>query len=291
MNISFVIATMMVSTILLLTAITASAFITTSTTTTIATPVALQQQEQSSNTYNGIIIPPSSRQIKSSSSSLLFMAGPSQSRAPIVKTLKPASIPLMDSGKALARSGELLIDFTRTLDLYGGALSNAGANIRNAGDCLAQAAASCRFKTGIEIVIDELREAATCLSEGGDRIKLAKEEAAADQDTELANKLNELYTPLKECSRSLEEAGAYILMRKPLHDVGQSLSNASKQLTKISTTITELSIIKSNNDDGILSGQRMVYASTRLNDAGIELRGENEIKKPEGRAFLKGGGF
>lgn len=290
MNISFVIATMMVSTILLLTAITASAFITTSTTTTIATPVALQQQKQSSNTYNRII-PPSSRQIKSSSSSLLFMAGPSQSRAPIVKTLKPASIPLMDSGKALARSGELLIDFTRTLDLYGGALSNAGANIRNAGDCLAQAAASCRFKTGIEIVIDELREAATCLSEGGDRIKLAKEEAAADQDTELANKLNELYTPLKECSRSLEEAGAYILMRKPLHDVGQSLSNASKQLTKISTTITELSIIKSNNDDGILSGQRMVYASTRLNDAGIELRGENEIKKPEGRAFLKGGGF
>ena len=289
MNISFVIATMMVSTILLLTAITASAFITTST-TTIATPVALQQQKQCSNTCNRII-PPSSRQIKSSSSSLLFMAGPSQSRAPIVKTLKPASIPLMDSGKALARSGELLIDFTRTLDLYGGALSNAGANIRNAGDCLAQAAASCRFKTGIEIVIDELREAATCLSEGGDRIKLAKDEAAADQDTELENKLNDLYTPLKECSRSLEEAGAYILMRKPLHDVGQSLSNASKQLTTISTTITELSIIKSNNDDGILSGQRMVYASTRLNDAGIELRGENEIKKPEGRAFLKGGGF
>ncbi|OEU11897.1 hypothetical protein FRACYDRAFT_245018 [Fragilariopsis cylindrus CCMP1102] len=288
MNISFVIATMMVSTILLLTAITASAFITTSTTTTIATPVVLQQPKQSSSTYNRII-PPSSRH--SSSSSLLFMAGPSQSRAPIVKTLKPASIPLMDSGKALARSGELLIDFTRTLDLYGGALSNAGANIRNAGDCLAQAAASCRFKTGIEIVIDELREAATCLSEGGDRIKLAKDEAAADQDTELANKLNELYTPLKECSRSLEEAGAYILMRKPLYDVGQSLSNASKQLTNISTTITELSIIKSNNDDGILSGQRMVYASTRLNDAGIELRGENEIKKPEGRAFLKGGGF
>lgn len=219
------------------------------------------------------------------------MAGPSKSRAPIVKTLKPASIPLMDSGKALARSGELLIDFTRTLDLYGGALSSAGANIRNAGDCLAQAAASCRFKTGIELVIDELREAATCLSECGDKIILAKEEAEADQDTQLENKLVDLYGPLKECSRSLEEAGAYILMRKPLTDVGQSLINASKQLTKISTTITEMSIIKSNNDDGILSGQRMVYASTRLNDAGIELCGENEKKKPEGRAFLKGGGF
>ena len=33
-----------------------------------------------------------------------------------------------------------------------------GANIRNCGDCIAQAAASCRFKTAAELVIDELRE-------------------------------------------------------------------------------------------------------------------------------------
>jgi len=38
-------------------------------------------------------------------------------------SLKPAAIPLMDSGKALARSGELLIDLTTKLDLYGGSLS------------------------------------------------------------------------------------------------------------------------------------------------------------------------
>ena len=44
-------------------------------------------------------------------------------------------------GKALARSGELLIDLTTKLDLYGGSLSATGANIRNCGDCLAQAAA------------------------------------------------------------------------------------------------------------------------------------------------------
>jgi len=73
-------------------------------------------------------------------------------------SLKPAAIPLMDSGKALARSGELLIDLTTKLDLYGGSLSATGANIRNCGDCLAQAAASCRFKTAAELVIDELRE-------------------------------------------------------------------------------------------------------------------------------------
>merc|ERR1711933_419169 len=60
--------------------------------------------------------------------------------------LKPAAIPLLESGKALARGGELLIDSTSSLEIYGGGISSAGASIRNAGDCIAQAAASCRFK-------------------------------------------------------------------------------------------------------------------------------------------------
>jgi hypothetical protein len=73
-------------------------------------------------------------------------------------SLKPAAMPLMDCGKALARSGELLIELTTSLDIYGGSLSAMGANVRNCGDCVAQAAASCRFKTGVELVTDELRE-------------------------------------------------------------------------------------------------------------------------------------
>jgi len=205
------------------------------------------------------------------------------------KTLKPLSKPLMDSGSAMARSGELLIDFTTTLDLYGGALSSAGAQIRNAGDCLAQAAATCRFKTGLEIVIDELREAATCLGEASDSIEKAQEEALADSDSVLHTKCIELYNPLKESSRSLEEAGASILMRKSLGDVGTSFIDASKQLKTISQTLMELGVLKSNNDDGIVAGQRMEYASQRLYDGGIELRGGvDETKKPIGRAFLKG---
>jgi hypothetical protein len=100
-------------------------------------------------------------------------------------SLKPAAIPLMESGKALARSGEFLIDVTTGLDLYGGGLSATGAAIRNAGDCVAQAAASCRFKTAGEVVSDELREAATCLIEGTDKLKLAVDEAKADNDDKL----------------------------------------------------------------------------------------------------------
>ena len=100
--------------------------------------------------------------------------------------LKPAAMSLMDSGKAFARSGEFLIDLTSQIDLYGGALSQVGALIRNSGDCIAQAAASARFKTGLELVCDELRESATCLTEATSKLKLAVKESAADKNNELA---------------------------------------------------------------------------------------------------------
>jgi len=104
-------------------------------------------------------------------------------------SLKPAAIPLMDSGKALARSGEFLIDLTTALDVYGGALSAAGAQIRNAGDSVAQAAASCRFKTGQEIVCDELRESATCLEGAALKLKQAVKEANIDKFDDLASRI------------------------------------------------------------------------------------------------------
>jgi len=116
-------------------------------------------------------------------------ARPSMHRAvpSLHMSLKPAAIPLMDAGKALARSGELLIEVTdKELGNYGGGLSAAGAQMRNAGDSIAQAAASCRFKTGAELVTDELREAATCLEEASSKMRLAVEEAYADKDERLA---------------------------------------------------------------------------------------------------------
>lgn len=41
-------------------------------------------------------------------------------------SLKPAAEPLMNSGKALARAGELLIDLTTDLDVYGGMFVDSG---------------------------------------------------------------------------------------------------------------------------------------------------------------------
>ena len=219
-----------------------------------------------------------------SSSSSLSMAPSS--------TLKPAATPLMDSGKALARSGELLIDLTDALGLYGGALSACGAQIRNAGDCLAQAAASCRFKTGIELVIDELREAATCLAEATDKLGLAADEAEADQNPELREMVAGLVGPTDLCSTKIEESGMRILMRESLFEVGGSMVEAAGALEDLSDRIKVLSERSDQNADGLLSAQRMRFAAERLEQAGIELRGEvDDSKKNQGRAFLKGGGF
>ncbi len=219
-------------------------------------------------------------------SSPLFMAPPGSN------SLKPAATPMMDSGKALARSGELLIDLTRALDLYGGALSAAGAQIRNSGDSLAQAAASCRFKTGTEIVIDELREAATCLSEATDKLNLAVEEAGADQDPLLESLVKDLVGPTKFCAAKLEESGMKIMIKTSLVEIGASIVEASEGMQAMAGGIQRLAEESNQNADGLLSAQRLTFASERLNQAGIELKGEvDKSKKNQGRAFLKGGGF
>ena len=44
-----------------------------------------------------------------------------------------------------------------------------------------QAAASMRFKTGLELVIDELRESGTCLQEASQKCQLAVREAQQDE--------------------------------------------------------------------------------------------------------------
>jgi hypothetical protein len=99
-------------------------------------------------------------------------------------SLKDIAIPLMNSGKALARSGELLIDFVAQSTFFEttGNLAAAGAQVRNSGDCIAQAAASCRFKTGVELVTDELREAATCLAAGAAKLQAAVEDGVTSEN-------------------------------------------------------------------------------------------------------------
>ncbi|KAL9178637.1 hypothetical protein ACHAXT_001975 [Thalassiosira profunda] len=199
-------------------------------------------------------------------------------------SLKPAAIPLMDSGKALARSGELLIDLTTALDLYGGSLSATGANIRNCGDCLGQAAASCRFKTAAELVIDELREGADCLREGCDKLPLAIEESEVDGDKQLMERIDGMIVPLRQAAVSLEKAGAAIMQRESVGAVGRHLITCGESLELLSARV---GMLDPSNGDAALSSQRMMYASEQMILAGKELTGEKK-ETPKRKSWLKG---
>lgn len=215
---------------------------------------------------------PSSRHITSRASFVLQMS------------LKPAAVPLMDSGKALARSGELLIDLTSDLEIYGGALSAVGALIRNSGDSIAQAAALCRFKTGAELACDELREGATCLTEACDKLQQAITEGETDDDADLVQKLKPMIQTMETAGVALEEVGKGIMMKSPLAEIGGRMAACGTQLEQLSAQILELSPEASN---GQISSQRMGYAAEKMIEAGNELMGTPKTKA-KGKGWLKG---
>jgi len=208
----------------------------------------------------------------------------SLSKTQLSASLKPAAIPLLASGKALARSGELLIEVTTNLDLYGGALSAAGANIRNSGDAVAQAAASCRFKTAAELVCDELREGATCLLEGVDKCQAAIGEAEVDEQYALMQALEGIIPHLSNAGTTLETSGRGIMQRAPINEIGDSLFQCGYHLGQLAFTMREISPEMS---EMLESSQRMAYASEQMMEAGNNLRGVIP-EKPKGKAWLKG---
>lgn len=83
---------------------------------------------------------------------------------------------------------------------------------------------------------------------------------------------------------TLEAAGAGILRRSPLSEVGDHLVGCGNQLEQLSCQILELVPDASN---GQVSSQRMAYASEKMIEAGNELRGVQK-NKPKGKSWLKG---
>jgi len=218
-------------------------------------------------------------------------------------SLKAAAIPLLSSGKALARCGEVLIEYTTSLDVYGGSLSATGASLRNAGDSVAQAAASCRFKTGAELVSDELREAATCIIEGTKLLPQAIEEAREDNDEVMACTLGSMELPMKQAGVALEAAGAAVMQHGSgayLHIVGERFVACGESLRSISELILELPVLpikfklRPAESDGNaleltkLCSQRMQYSARKMIEAGNNLLGV-EKEKPTGKSWLKSG--
>ena len=183
-----------------------------------------------------------------------------------------------------SRSGEVLIDLTTSLDLYGGSLSASGACIRNCGDALAQAGASARMKTGIEIVIDELREGADCLKEGSLKLATAVDESNVDEDFELSKRIQAMIEPIQQAALRLEEAGASIMQRQSIKVVGSHLIACGEAIRLLASSIAALS---PDDKDAKLSSQRMNYCSEQMIIAGEELAGIKR-EKPKGKSWLKG---
>jgi hypothetical protein len=221
---------------------------------------------------------------------LAFYVSSHRSRFVVVPllSLKPAAVPLLESGKALARAGEVLIEYTTSIEIYGGALSSAGASLRNAGDCVAQAAASCRFKTGIELVSDELREAATCIVEGTKLLSSAIGEAIESKDETMAVILEASIKPMKDAGLSLEAAGSCMMQGRTSQQtaVGQHFVSCGSSLRLLSELILELPTadIKSENKQGHktiqlvkMCSQRMQFAAETMIEAGNNLSGS--VKK------------
>jgi hypothetical protein len=226
-------------------------------------------------------------------------------------SLKPAAIPLMDSGQELARCGELIIEFTEKTDRYGGGLSAAGAQIRNAGDCLAQAAASCRFKTGAEVVTDELRESATCLLESTVKLQTAKIEEEDEEISSLIGKwktgfyryfcvnqtssavhLNigyfseSMMKHLGDTSVALEAAGAALQQRQAVQVIGQQLVRAGQELEQLSVALYAPTASELRE-----CSQRCRKSADQMIKAGYNLQPKDSQVKPmsPGKSWLHGG--
>jgi len=152
------------------------------------------------------------------------------------------------------------------------------------GDCIAQAAASCRFKTGMELVCDEMREGATCLFEAVDKGRRAMEEAKVDDNLALRQNIEALIPYLEASSKHLEEAGAGIMRREPIDEIGICLYECGVNLA---TSATKFETLAPEREEAKLCSQKMMVASDQMREAGNILRNIRK-EKPKGKSWLKG---
>ncbi len=86
--------------------------------------------------------------------------------------------------------------------------------------------------------------------------------------------------------QTLEAAGAGIMMKSSLLEIGGYLTTCGGQLQLLSESISTLSPDQSN---GQISSQRMAYAAEKMTEAGNELMLVGGVKpKSKGKGWLKG---
>lgn len=149
---------------------------------------------------------------------------------------------------------------------------------------MAQAAASCRFKTAAELVCDEIREGATCLIEAVDHLKKGMDDAEVDDLLELKGQIKDMVPSMLEAGTTLESAGAGILKRETVVEIGGKMVKCGDNLEVLAMGIQKLS---PELEETKVSGQRMLYAAEKMREAGNNLMGV-QPKKKKGKGWLKG---
>ena len=88
---------------------------------------------------------------------------------------------------------------------------------------------------------------------------------------------------MKTAGETLEEAGASIMKRKSVSEVGIKLGECGQALEVLALQIKELA---PEQENAIISSQRMTYAAEKMIEAGNELQGSTK-PKPNGKGWLK----
>ena len=91
---------------------------------------------------------------------------------------------------------------------------------------------------------------------------------------------------MDELAIALEEAGKSILQRKPVNDVGTSLSKCGDYMETLAIQMKGYAPKLQEASD---AGQRMAFAAKRMREAGYQLTGTiPETNKPKGKGWIKG---
>lgn len=131
---------------------------------------------------------------------------------------------------------------------------------------------------------DELREAGTQLTEGGEKLVQAVKESETDEEHALSKRIAALIAPATRAGTCLEEAGASLQQAEGVAAVGQRLVTGGEALAGLAGGVGALD---PENSEGTLAAQRMLYASQQMIVAGRELSGEKK-ETPKGKSWLKG---
>ena len=86
------------------------------------------------------------------------------------------------------------------------------------------------------------------------------------------------------CATNMEQAGAAIMQRKPIAEVGFSLVKCGQGMKQLAASIEALAPSRKEAQE---SSQRMSFAADRMVLAGEELQGTPQ-KPQKGKSWLKG---